>query len=136
MSEGFDEELERIKMRMVREMLGGKSRGSESTHPLDLTDENFDQIVGGNRLVLVDFWAPWCAPCRIVAPILEELAAKYAGKIVVGKVNVDENPETAMKFMIAAIPTIMLFKEGSVVEKIVGAVPKSTLEALIEKHLG
>jgi len=101
---------------------------------LTLTDANFDEVVGGNRLVLVDFWAAWCAPCRMIAPVLEEIARENSG-LVVGKLNVDENPVKAAEFRIMSIPNLLLFKDGKVVENVVGAVPKSHLEAVIKKHL-
>ncbi|MHC1586520.1 MAG: thioredoxin [Candidatus Hecatellaceae archaeon] len=115
-------------------MSGGSSQTLPS-QPLTLTDENFSEVVSKYPLVLVDFWAPWCGPCRIIAPIIEQLASQYAGKVVFGKLNVDENPESAMKFMVAAIPTLILFKNGAEVERLIGAMPKQAIEAAIQKHL-
>ncbi|RLI29275.1 MAG: thioredoxin [Candidatus Hecatellales archaeon] len=137
MSEGFDEELERIKLRKIREMLGkeGEEGGLTRGEPITLTDENFKSVISSNRLVLVDFWAPWCAPCRIIAPIIEELASQYSGRVVFGKLNVDENTRTAMDFMVAAIPTLILFKNGVEVERLVGAMPKQAIESVLQKHL-
>jgi thioredoxin 1 len=101
-----------------------------------LTKENFDEIINGtDKPVLVDFWASWCGPCRSVAPLIDELAQEYDGKAVVGKVNVDEQGELSAKFRIMSIPTIMLFKGGQAVDKIVGARPKSDFAALLDKSL-
>jgi thioredoxin 1 len=94
---------------------------------IELNDLNFDQIVKTDKPVLVDFWAEWCGPCKMIGPIVEELAGDYDGKAVVAKLNVDENPQTAAKFGIRSIPTILVFKNGQVVDKQVGAVPKSVL---------
>ncbi|MFN3839398.1 MAG: thioredoxin [Cyclobacteriaceae bacterium] len=94
---------------------------------IELTDSNFDQIVKTDKPVLVDFWAEWCGPCKMIGPIVEELAGDYDGKAVVAKLNVDENPQTAAKFGIRSIPTLLVFKNGQIVDKQIGAVPKSVL---------
>ncbi len=103
--------------------------------PIEVTDANFDETLGNHPLVLVDFWAEWCAPCRMIAPILEELAQEYEGKLLVAKLDVDENPKTAMRFRVMSIPTVILFKNGQPVEVLVGAQPKRNFQAKIEKHL-
>lgn len=103
--------------------------------PIEVTDADFDATLGGHPLVLVDFWAEWCAPCRMIAPILEELAREYEGKLLVAKLDVDENPKTAMRFRVMSIPTVILFKNGQPVEVLVGAQPKRNFEAKIQKHL-
>lgn len=100
-----------------------------------ITDTNFDQTINGAKPVLVDFWAEWCAPCRRIAPTVEELATDYDGKIVVGKMNVDENPNTPFKFGIRGIPTLLLFKGGQVVEQVVGVADKTALKKVIDKHV-
>jgi len=103
--------------------------------PIEVTDASFEEVLRGSSLVLVDFWAEWCAPCRMIAPIVEELAQEYDGKLVVAKLDVDENPKTAMRFRVMSIPTVILFKEGQPVEVLVGAQPKRNYQARIEKHL-
>ena len=101
-----------------------------------LTDGDFDQSVNAAKTpVLVDFWAEWCAPCRRLAPTVDALAVEYNGRLVVGKLNVDENPGTAGRFNVRGIPTLLLFKGGQVVESVVGLVGKDELRRLIEPHL-
>ena len=99
-----------------------------------LTDSNFDQEIK-NGVVLVDFWAEWCGPCRRIAPIVEELAGQYDGRATVGKLNVDENPSIPGRFMIRGIPTLLLFKNGQLADTLVGLAPKEDIARMIEKHL-
>lgn len=100
------------------------------------TDANFDRdVLQSDIPVLVDFWATWCAPCKAISPLIETIADQYAGKIKVGKVNVDENPSTPGKYGVRGIPTIIIFKGGAVLDQVVGAVPKSQLDALVAKAL-
>ncbi len=103
-------------------------------NPMELTDNNFkDETKEG--LVLVDFWAPWCGPCRMVSPVIEDLAKDYQGKVKVGKVNVDDNQQTAMSFRVMSIPTVILFKDGQPVETMIGAMPKGNYQARLEKYV-
>lgn len=100
------------------------------------SDSNFDrEVLQSDTPVLVDFWATWCQPCKAIAPLIDTVAEENAGKLKVGKVNVDENPSTPGKYGVRGIPTLILFKGGAVVDQVVGAVPKSQLDALIEKAL-
>lgn len=94
---------------------------------LRLTERNFSEIVAATPLLLVDFWAPWCGPCRAVAPALEEIARAEAGRVVIAKVNVDEEPTLAQRYQVQAIPTLMFFKDGQAVDTLVGAPPKADL---------
>lgn len=103
---------------------------------VEINDSNFEQLVkNSDKPVLVDFWAEWCGPCRMVGPIVEEISKEYEGKAVVGKVNVDHNPNISMEFGIRNIPTILFFKNGQVVDKQVGAVPKAQLAAKLNAQL-
>lgn len=107
-----------------------------SSFVTELTDDNFEkEVTGNNTPVLVDFWAAWCAPCRAIAPHVEELALQYSGKLKVGKLNVDEQPDTASHLGIRALPTLLLFKDGQVVEQVVGAVSKTKIEEMFKSHL-
>jgi thioredoxin 1 len=100
-----------------------------------VTDATFDQVVGAGKPVFVDFWAPWCGPCRIIGPIVEELAPSYDGRAVIAKVNVDDNPMIAQKFGVTSIPTLMMFKDGKMVDRAVGAMPKNALQSFIDRNL-
>ena len=107
-----------------------------SENVLKVTDSNFaTEIVGNQGLTMVDFWAEWCGPCRTIGPIIEQLASEMKGKVVFGKLNIDENMQTANKYRISAIPTLMIFKDGKLIDKLVGAYPKPALAAKIQKFL-
>jgi thioredoxin 1 len=102
---------------------------------LKMTDADFDTQVKAQPLLVVDFWAEWCGPCRMIAPALEELAGEYADRLAVGKVNVDENRQIAARFGIRSIPTLLFFRDGSRVDQVVGAHPKATIKAKIDQLL-
>ena len=102
---------------------------------VEITDANFEQIIASDKPVLVDFWAEWCGPCKMIGPLVEELAAEYDGKAVIGKVDVDSNPAVSAKFGIRSIPTLLVFKGGEVVDKQIGAVPKSVLSQKLDAQV-
>ena len=102
---------------------------------VEITDSNFNEIVTKNDVVLVDFWAEWCGPCRMIAPMIEELANEYDGKAVIGKLDVDNNQESSIKFGVRSIPTLLVFKDGEMVDRHVGAVPKETLSSSMNSNL-
>jgi thioredoxin 1 len=107
-----------------------------SVEIIEVTDSNFEESVLKSEIpTLLDFWAPWCAPCKAIAPVIEEFAKNYEGKIRVAKMNVDDNPSTPGKFGVRGIPTLILFKDGEIVDQAVGAVPKGQIKELIEKGL-
>lgn len=103
---------------------------------IELTDSNFDQAINSEKPVLVDFWAEWCGPCKMIGPVVEELAGDYEGKAVVAKLNVDENPQVTARFGVRNIPTLLVFKNGQVVDKQVGAVPKAVLSQKLQAQVG
>jgi len=108
-----------------------------STAIMQVTDANFDQeVLKSEQPVLIDFWAVWCGPCRALAPVVDEVAESYSGKVKVAKMNVDENPGTPGRYGIRGIPTLLIFKGGQVKEQIVGYVPKETIQKAIDKHMG
>lgn len=136
-----DKELEEIKQRRLKEMLRRLSGKDDVTKepaqnkPVDVTDATFTNYIQNHTLTVIDCWAPWCAPCRMISPILEEMARDYAGKISFGKLNVDENRRVAMQYQTMSIPTILVFKNGKLVDRIVGAMPRRLMEPRITRHL-
>jgi len=109
---------------------------SENGKTVEVTDGNFASVIeGGKGLAIIDFWAAWCGPCRLVAPIVEQLATEYAGKLQVAKLDVDANQQIATRFNIRSIPSILFFKDGKHVDTVVGAVPRTMLERKIQEHL-
>lgn len=108
---------------------------ADNANVLELTDQNFADVTGGAGLSMVDFWAVWCGPCRLVAPFVEQIADEYRGQVTVGKLDVDANQRMATQFNVRSIPTILFFKEGKLVDQVVGAVPKAALESKVKQHL-
>ena len=106
-----------------------------SNGPFHVTDENIDKTLKNNKFVLVDFWAGWCGPCRALAPTIEELAKDYYGKVLIGKLDVDSNPKTAECFQVFSIPTLIFFKNGIEVERMVGLCAKKNIEAVLQRNL-
>ncbi len=107
-----------------------------SADTVELSDSTFEsEVIKSETPVLVDFWAPWCGPCRMLSPVVEEIATSYTGRLKVGKVNVDDNQQITMKYGIRSIPTLILFKDGKAVEQVIGAVPKTEIERIIKKAL-
>ena len=133
-----EEELERIKAAKLQKMMksaAAEKRGTAFNRPVEVTDATFKEMIKNHSLVVVDCWAPWCGPCRMVAPIIEGLSRDYAGKILFGKLNVDENREVSTQYDIMSIPTLLVFKNGKLVDTIIGAMPRQTLEQKITRHL-
>ena len=132
-----DSELAAIRARKMRELMAGASAPKPtepgSSGPIRLTDATFDEEVRRPGLILVDFWADWCGPCHRVAPVLEEVARARAGSLRLGKLNVDENPRMPSRFQVTSIPTMLLFKDGRLVDGIVGAVPRAEIESLVAR---
>jgi len=130
-----DKELERMRSRKLKKLMG-ESKRTEVKGVITLESSSFDNVVeSANMPVLVDFWAEWCMPCRVMAPIIEELARDYSEKIIFAKVNVDENPEVSQRYNIMSIPHFIIFKDGKPAERIVGAAGREPLEEALKKHL-
>ena len=134
----FEEnELEQIRLRKIQSMLEqAVSKKAVDSHPINVTDENFQNTLKAHELLVVDFWAPWCGPCQMVGPIIEQLTAEYAGRVTFGKMNVDENQTVPSDFGVMSIPTIVVFHQGKAVKTIVGAYPKAHIEAAFKSYLG
>ncbi len=105
-----------------------------SSEPFHVTDANFEETIKNNKVVLIDFWAGWCGPCRALAPTISELAREQAGKVLVGKLDVDENPATAERFQVFSIPTMVIFKDGKEADRLVGLCPKGRINDTLKKH--
>ena len=133
-----DDELEAIKHKKLAELqkeAATKAMMSSITEPIVLTDSNFASEIAKYPIMLVDFWAPWCGPCKMVSPIIEQLFREYSGRVAFGKVNVDENQRIATSFGIQSIPTLMIFKGSKAVDVMVGAMPKAQIEMKLKQQL-
>ena len=133
-------ELEEIRKKKLEQLQkqyrngGQKMEENMPNTPVQITDADIDESVKKYQTLVIDCWAPWCGPCRMVGPVIEALAKEMQGKIVFGKLNVDENPTTSMKHKIMSIPTLLVFKNGSLVDRLIGAVPKDALKAKLETY--
>ncbi|MDW0146082.1 MAG: thioredoxin [Nitrososphaeraceae archaeon] len=133
-----DEELKiinEIRMKKLQQIMNEKELLKNIKDPLNLDDSNFFQTISKFPLLLVDFWAPWCGPCRMMSPLIDQIGKEYMGNLVVGKVNVDENPTISRQFGISSIPTLILFKKGQAVNKIIGSVSKNKIDEMVRMHL-
>ena len=135
----MNNELEKIKKKKMQQymnkyMQGEKNMEDMPDSPIKVTDADFDEVVKKYDMVVVDCWAPWCGPCRMIHPIIDELAKEKKGEIVFGKLNVDENQTTASKYNIMSIPSLLVFKNGELADVIVGAMPKEVLKPKIENY--
>jgi len=132
------DELERIRARKMQELMRRQSQAAGKyalDSPIEVTDNNFESLIREYPLLVVDCWATWCGPCRMLAPVIDELARDYAGKVVFGKMDVDENPRTAMNFGIMSVPTLLVIKGGKLVDQIVGAVPRDYIESKLREYM-
>lgn len=134
----MNDELEEIKKKKLEQLkkqyMNGGTKMNENlpNTPLKITDADFEDAIKKYPTIVVDCWAPWCGPCRMVGPVIEELAKEMQGHIVFGKLNVDENPQTSAKHQIMSIPTMLVFKNGNLVDRLVGAMPKQMLKQKLE----
>ena len=126
------DELEAIRARKMQELM---RRAKAPAEPVEVSDVNFNDFIGQGGLIVVDCWAEWCGPCRMLSPIVDQLAKEYAGRVQFGKLNVDENPATAERFGIMSIPALLIIKDTQLVETVIGAVPKNHIEAVLSKYL-
>jgi thioredoxin 1 len=132
------DELERIRARKMQELMSRHSQatgGSIPDTPIHVTDSDFESLIQKYPLIVVDCWAAWCGPCQMLAPVIDELARDYAGRVVFGKLDVDENPRTAMNFGIMSVPTLLIIKNRKLVDQIVGVVPRDYIESKLQKHM-
>jgi thioredoxin 1 len=131
----MDDELQRIrekKMREIQEVMSAKKKKGV----LLVEESNFQEFITGNPAVVIDFWAEWCGPCRMVGPMVERLAQEYEGRVVFGKCNTDHNPRIAMNYQISAIPTLLFFSNGKLVNRVIGAYPEASLRAQVARTFG
>jgi len=131
-----DKELAEIRKRKLEKLMGGRSYPSERSYPNDpvaLTEANFDDLTQKYPIVVVDCYADWCAPCRMIAPIIDELAGEFIGKVVFGRLDIDKNMRIAQRFGIQSIPTLLVFKNGELIDQVIGALPKDKLSAYVRQ---
>lgn len=129
------DELESIRQKRMQDLKESLEKKQCPSSPVTIADAIFDEFVSKYPLVLVDCWAPWCGPCRTISPVLDELATEMQGKLVIGKLNVDEEKMTAVKFGITSIPAMLIFKEGKYVDKLIGAVPKQNIIQKLQLYM-
>jgi len=132
------DELERIRARKMQELMSRQNQATGKNmpdSPIQVTDSDFEGLIQKYPFIVVDCWAAWCGPCRTLAPVIDELARDYVGRVVFGKLDVDENPRTAMNFGIMSVPTLLIIKKGKLVDQIVGAVPRDYIESRLRKHM-
>jgi len=132
------DELERIRAKKMQELMNRQNQATGRSlpgSPIHVTDGDFESLIQKYPLMVIDCWATWCGPCRVLAPVVDELARDYAGRVVFGKLDVDENPQTAMNFGIMSVPTLLIIKNGKLVDQIVGAVPREYIESKLRKQM-
>ena len=129
-----DPELEAIRQRLRGELMAQSAAPPAPAHPVDGTEADFEAFVTGGGLVLIDVWAPWCGPCRFLSPIVDQVAQEMAGRVKVGKLNSDESPAVTQAFGIQGIPTLLLFWDGRLVDRVTGALPKPQLVGWLNRH--
>lgn len=133
--DSFDKELEIIRKRKLEELTMSEKKTDWPSSPVSVTDSDFQDFIKKYPHVIIDCWAPWCGPCRMLGPVIDELAGAYKGKVAFGKLNTDEAQKTAMSFGIMSIPTLLFFKNGELVDKSVGASPRAALEPKIKSFI-
>ncbi len=131
----MDDELQQIREKKLREMQEAMS-GRKKAQVLLVEESNFQEFITRNPAVVIDFWAEWCGPCRMVGPVVEKLAQEFQGRVVFGKCNTDHNPHIAMNFQISAIPTLLFFSQGTLVNRVIGAYPEAALRAQVARTFG
>ncbi len=132
-----DVEAERIKQKKMDEMLGGEAPSPEwPSEPVEVSDADFDEFVRKYPKVVIDCWAPWCGPCRMLSPTIDAMAKDMKGKVVFGKLNTDDNFNTSGKYRISGIPTLLIFKDGQLLDRMVGAAPRPMVEAQLKSMFG
>lgn len=130
-----EKDLEQLKQEKMEEIMSEKESEEFPSEPITVTDGNFEEVINKYPVVVIDFWAEWCAPCKAMGKVIKELANKYSGEIVFGKLNIDENPETPRKFQVSGIPTLLITKDGEPADKVVGMAPKERLNQRLSKYL-